>query len=49
VPSLAISRADGRRLRGDPGRRSSTVLRFSVTDTGVGIGSDLLPTSRWRC
>jgi len=41
---LAISRADGRRLRSDPVRRSSTVLRFSVTDTGVGIGSDLLPT-----
>src|SRR5215475_2631431 len=40
---LAISRADGRRLRGNPGRRDAMVLRFSVTDTGIGIAPEALP------
>jgi hypothetical protein len=37
---LAISRADGRRLAGQPARM---VLRFSVTDTGIGIAKQALP------
>jgi signal transduction histidine kinase/HAMP domain-containing protein/ActR/RegA family two-component response regulator len=40
---LMITRADGRRLRADAARRSGTVLRFSVTDTGVGIPGEALP------
>jgi len=40
---LAISRADGRRLRGNPGHREAMVFRFSVTDTGIGIAPEALP------
>ncbi len=40
---LSITRADGRRLRNEALRRDSRVLRFSVTDTGIGIAREALP------